>query len=360
MLHLFKKTYIQIDSLIDVKNDRLVISKSVGMPDGTKVSIGEVLHHVDDITKIVGKGKEYESVFSLLKTISQQNDTNDRPFVIYADQSAFLTIVCAWFKAIFANIDSVSAHKIIKAHFDREKLVGSLETKDFDAFDTFEPSLAEWEAVFGKTTVTVAEATDILTTVGYNLSIEFLLSSYVYNKTQKAKLKVAIQKLVKRQIEQTIIEAKYTVNRKLLRKQFTDRLGVTLNTFDNIDAYSTDPALKIINDSSFMSHIGTPRFGKQSNIDLKSISDADIVLLDSFINKVYPELEYKEYFQSYLKYVRKTELTDADLDAFIANECVAEEPFCSTIDLENINIYFIDYVLQNVKSPEKLKAYLIR
>jgi hypothetical protein len=146
----------------------------------------------------------------------------------------------------------------------------------------------------------------------------------------------------------------------LLRKSFTDRLGIKFGTFDNIDAYSSDPALKIINDSSFLKHAGTPNFGKASNIDLKSITDADLLVLDSFINKVYPELEYKSYFQDYVKYVRKTELTDLDLQAFIANEVVAEEPFCSTIDLENINIYFIDFVLQNTKTPEKLKAYLLR
>lgn len=360
MLHLFKKTYIQIDSLIDVKNDRLIISKDVGMPDGSKVSIGEVLHHVDDITKIVGKGKEYENIFFLFKAISQKNTINDKPFVIYVDKQTFLTIMSTWFKAIFANINTVSSYKIIKAHFDREKLVGSLETKDFDAFDTFQPSLQEWESVFGKTTVSESQAKDILTEVDYNLSIEFLLSSYVNNKTQKEKLKIAIQKLVKRQIEQTIIEAKYTTYRKLLRKGFATKLGLKLNTFDNIDAYSVDPALKIVNDSSFLKQIGTPKFGKSSNIDLKSITDSDLDELDLFINKVYPELEYKNYFQSYVKYVRKDEMTDSDLDTFILNESDADEPFCSTIDLENINIYFIDFVLQNLQTPDNLKAYLIR
>ena len=360
MLHLFKKTYIQIDSLIDVKNDRLIISKNVGMPDGSKVSIGEVLHHVDDITKIVGKGKKYENIFFLFKAISQKNTTNDKPFVIYVDKQTFLTIICAWFKVIFANINAAASYKIIKAHFVREKLVGSLETKNFEAFDNFEPSLQEWESVFGKTIVTESEAKSILTEIDYNLSIEFLLSSYVNNKTQKEKLKIAIQKLVKRQIEQTIIEVKYVTYRKILRKDFATKLGLKLNTFDNIDACSIDPALKIINDSSFLKQIGTPKFGKSSNIDLKSITDSDLVELDLFISKVMPDFEYKEYFQSYVKYVREDVMTDSDLDTFILNESDAAEPFCSTIDLENINIYFIDFVLQNLKTPDNLKAYLIR
>lgn len=358
MLHLFNKAYIQTDDFIDSTVDRIVVSQNSGTPDEWRVSLGEVIHHTNTITNLVGPGKMYEEYRDLFGALAERS--LEKPIVMYLDRQSFNVVISAWFKTLFKKIDSESAHKLVKSHFAREKLIGGLTLKDYYKFEAFQPTLDEFKAAFNQVEIDSNDAAAVIKEVKNGLSIEFLLSTYVATGEYKNQLKTAVKRMIERQLVQLVIETKFTTYRKALKDDFVSKMNLEVYDFDKVEDIVNDPVLAILNNSSFCQTPGASEHGKNSGISFKNITDDEINVLDTFINKVYPELEYRAYLKDYFKFVRQDELSDADLNAFIANEAATDEAFWSAVDLENINIYFIDHVLENVKNQKELQNYVIR
>lgn len=359
-MHLFKKTYIQIDSFIDAGNDRIVISNKFGVKDPYKASAGKVYFQVKNLIDLVGRDVSFNNLLHFFEFLSSENDTTDRPIVIYLDQDAFTKVVAAWFKIIFAEISAPDAWNLVKSFYIRSKLLGGTSVTDFITYQNAEIKYVDFEREFNAYEIDEPRAKQFAIDNATKLSLEYLLSSYAYDGSFKPELKKAVKYMMNRQFEQAIIETKYTIYRKIMKQSLKSKLGLQDYTLDNLETIVSDPVIKLLVDSSFCHFEGVSTIGKNSAIDLKNISDADITSLDDLMNDVYPELEYKEYFVDYLKYIRKADLTDAELKKILNNETTTDEPFWSTVDLENINIYFVEYVLQNLDNKDILKPYVIR
>lgn len=358
MLHLFNKAYIQADDFINSSVDRVVVSKTSGSPDEWKVSLGEVIHHTDSIDNLVGQGKMYEEYKDLFDMLAERS--TERPIVMYLDRQSFNAVVSAWFKTLFKNIDADSAYKLVKSHFAREKLIGGLTLKDYYKFEAFEPGKDEFATAFRQIEIDGNDANMVIEKVKNGLSIEFLLATYVATGNYRPQLKASVKRMIERQLVQLIIETKFTTYRKALKDDFVQKMGIKVYDFDKVEEIVTDPVLSILNNSSFCQTPGATEHGKNSGISLANITDEEINQLDEYVNKVYPELEYRAYLKDYLNFVRKQELSDLDLDKFIATEAATDEAFWSAVDLENIDIYFIDHVLENVNNRQALTPYIIR
>lgn len=355
---MFNKAYIQTDDFINSAVDRIVVSQTSGSPDEWKVSLGEVIHHTNTIDNLVGPNKVYEEYKDLFDALAERS--KDKPVVMYLDRLAYNAVVIAWFKTLFKNIDVNSAYKLVKSHFAREKLIGGITLKDYYKYDSFEPGLDEFKVIFNQVEIDANDAKAIVDKVKNGLSIEFLLSTYVATGEYKEQLKSAILKMITRQYEQVIIETKFTTYRKALKDDFVQKMGLKEYSFDQVEDIVNDPVLQILNNSSFCQIPGATEHGKNSGINLQYITDAEIDQLDEYVNKVYPELEYKAYFKDYIKYIRDGDLSDQELTSFLNNEAATDEAFWSTVDLENINIYFIDHVLENLRNQSALTPYTVR
>ena len=356
MLHLFKKTYLQTHDFIDSSKDRIVVSSSASNLDPTYVSLGEIYHQTNGVNNLIGKDKPFKNWFELFTFAAN----TDKQFVLYADQSAFCKIAAAWFKMLLPNIDSSSAYNLIKSHFAKEKLIGGIRSKSYTLFKKFEPSEALFKTSFDSVEVDANDSTSFIQSVKDNLSVEFLLSSWISGLKYKDELKTTLKFLVERQLQQVVMETQQQIYKKALKDQLRDALGTKAYDFDTVEDIIADPAIKLFIASSFVNEAGTSLLGSHSAINLKNITASDADKLNDLVNIVYPQLECKEYFREYLNLVSKDSWSDEDLDWFIKNEAKVEEVFWADADLENINIYFIDHILENISNKANLNPYVIR
>lgn len=359
MLHLFNKVYINLDGFVDYSINRVIISNNLSVYSSR--TAGEVIHQVKTVDELIGADKEYKDYISFFSKMSSE----DRQIVLYLDNQSFCKIVANWYKILFANIDAISAFNVVKSYFAKSKLIGVFDNRDYDGVDNFEPTFEEFKLAFDSVSVSDADAKALITSFADKLSLEFLLSSYVYNKAHKAELKKTIQSLVKRHIEHMLLETKEFVYKRALKESFAKKVGIKTYQFNNVDEIVNDPALKVLTASNFWKSKGVTNFGSQSNINLKLITDAEIAelikLLSSAASGEYDHDLLDSIPVDYIKYVRKDEMSDEDLDNFLTKEKNSVEYGWASPDMSSINIYFIDYVLDNfLESPEKLKPYSIR
>ena len=365
MFHLFNKTYIEIDSYIDCNNNRLVISETQGFPmlqmlDA--VFAGKNLAYGPNIESLIGSDKQFPTYIDLLKFCFDFNATEDKKVVIYCDRAAYTKIISLWYKTIFLNIDVEHAYLISQGWLAKEILLvhrSNTGPQKVDYTD-FLPSFEDFSAVFDNTTI--IEDDTLLSSLEYHRSMEFLLASYVYDGSFKDELKSRVLKMLNRFIEEMFKEAWQSIQANILRKQWQDILGTSEYTISNLVDILDDPVLqKLKSTNAWRAGRGIINEAR-TPLDITSFTDADIELITSQLIKTHtfsidahlthPTTKRK---LQYVELVRKTELTDQDLEDIldIELEPTDDQRFWSIKDMETINIYLVDYVLEARKYNRK-------
>lgn len=362
MLHLFNKVYISQDDFINVSVNRVVISHRVA-PFVSDTS-GEVLYHSSTIEELVGSVGTFVDMVAFFTFLFNAGKQTDERVVLYLDKTAYLIVTTAWFHIIFSNIDSTSAYNIIKSNFAKSKLIGSYDNRDPAAYEAFEPTPEEFNMAFATTPIPLGTISTGAPSMWHGISVEFLMASYLANRSYKTELKLAIKTLMTRSIEQLLLEVKEFVYRRAMKPTFADNAGLRDYTYTNVDSVVDDPVIQVLTSSLFWPAKELTNFGKGSNIYIELITDDDISQLSTMFavlttaNNGHDVVDFDP--TTYIKIARKAEMSDEDLDGFLSNERTSVDSPWANEDEVSINIYFIAHLLASYSTPATLTPFILR
>lgn len=363
MLHLFDKTYIDLDAFISPDDQRFVISQDYGQPllDILKqIQSGELIGHGLNIDELVGSGKTYANVFQLLSTCASKNKSSGDRVIIYCDKAAYLRLSSLWFKTIFANISAEAAYLIVKLEFARSALMN--KTGQGHTYKNTMPTLEEFTSVFNSAVVdiTSADAVALLGTVHSSRSIEFLFASYFYNGSYKEELRAIFQLFMTRRVTDILKDSYGLVVKNVLNPEFHTRFGTQTYTVDNMTDIGNDPKF------------ATLRRVVAGNLKLTDIDATQAADLQGVINAVRTFMSEREStvqacFQQSVEYLDYLPggINDTELDELIAKSLTFTDfigRFWPTRDYMNVNLYLMEKINQFKVNNQlnELAPYLLR
>jgi|Laugrespbdmm15dd_1035085.scaffolds.fasta_scaffold00144_6 hypothetical protein len=375
MLHIGAKTYMQVDQLIDLRYDRIVISETHGVPmlqmlDA--VTSGTLINYAQSVEDMIGAGKPYADYEDFFRFLFNRN-TDQIPVMIYADAQSFMKLASALFKIIFVSIDTASAYRLLSAYFEKMLLVGPRMSREARViFSEFRDLETEFNTIFESITVDPTKSLALVTDYGDQLSVEYLLASYAYDGSQKSALKAAVNKMAGRAVEEQLKELLYIFYRNFLISDFQTKLGIGNYNVDNAGSVLDEPILApLIKANEWRSTTATPT-APRPQFNLGTFTDqeiADLIAVSNKIIEAFYGAALVETFSShnrlnYIAYLRTGTLSDENLDNIINNEVsdTFEERLWSAKDIDSVNIFFADYVLEQMRSSSmsNLAPYHIR
>jgi len=222
MIHLIGKLYITSDRKISKDNNRVVISDEFGFPElgrsdenhfdlyeGTLISFSQSR----------SLPEEYTSWGDMITHLIQVSTAEDKRVYINADTVTATDILTEWYKMLLPNATASNIHNILLAHEFKFRLTEGdnmtpLVTKVF----------TEYEDVFNATSPMVID-------IDYNdVSIEFLLASYINDGSYQNELVYKLRILLNRYAED-------------ITKEFREVHFMSLNVGDTPDEFMTSSAL---------------------------------------------------------------------------------------------------------------------
>ena len=372
MFHLFSKTYIDIDAVIDNNENRIVISETCGFPmmemlqplyAGSNQSYGETFEDV------VGEGKQFATFLDMMQFCYSLNQEGKK-IVIYCDQTAYMKIISHYFKTIFVNIDAESAYRISKANFSKELMVQHRSIVGMSGhYENWLPSVEVFTPLFNEVSVDNTQAAVFLTNIENQRSVEYLLASYVYNGSFKEELKNRVYLMLDRHVEELLKEAWRSIQLNILRKSTQEKYNTGSYTIDNITDVLTDPIFATIKNANAWRAIMGGNNPARQPLNLSQYSDEEIALIIKQTRLFclgsetleHPTIERKIF---YIGILRNNELSDQELEDILDFELNPpdDQRFWPLKDEETINVFFADYVLEIRKygNLESLAPYLLK
>jgi hypothetical protein len=375
MLHIGAKTYMQVDQLTDLRYDRIVISETHGVPvlqmlDA--VSRGTLINYAQSVEDMIGEGKSYADYEDFFRFVFNRN-TNQIPVMLYADATSFMKFASALFKIIFVNIDTTSAYRLLSAYFEKMLLVGPRMSREARViFTNFRDLETEFNTIFESITVDPTKSLALVADYSDQLSVEYLLASYAYNGSQKSALKSAVNKMASRAVEEQLKERLYAFYRNFLISDFQTKLGIGNYTVDNAGTVLDEPIIApLIKANEWRSTTATPT-NPRPQFNLGTFTDQEIAdlikvsnkILEAFYGAALVETISSHNKLNYIAYIRTGTLSDENLDNIINHEVynTFEDRLWSAKDIDSVNIFFADYVLEQMRSSSvsNLAPYQIR
>jgi hypothetical protein len=346
MLHLFDKIYIISDKLVNINFDRVVISQEYGVQMSEtldKVAYGNLIAFGTTVDEVLSNS-DFSTFIQMLKSKSLESN---KKIIIYADDLAFSKFTALWFKSIFRNASADSAWLILSLYIEKEKLMkGSREAYTSTTAEIFTLLTEEQFA----NDFTAAQSYD-LAGISSGVSFEILLANYISNNTYKEELKTSIVNILKRSLAELAIEVKYSYVKNLKNPNYP--------VIEEAESFFTN--------SSIYTELNMGRVSSQHNTtDLSNATDVDIAKFKSVATKIMLDWELFKpesavfYIYNFIDFIRKPELTDANLTEIIDFErnVLGTTRIFSSSDEEKINIYFLRHVLSS--SASELAEYELK
>lgn len=374
MIHLFSKTYIEIDGFLDWHTDRIVISETNGYDLAgpySAVAFGNLISFGTETGQILGEDKKFKDYIQMFETCYNHNVQTNKKVVIFCDKESYIKVISNFFKIIFANIDNHSAYRILKASFARSILIGDrtallMNNQVLEAQPTFD----EFNSVFSSTIVDTNKVLVFTNKIKSTISVEYLLASYYYNGSCKNELKKTIRSMINRNAEEHLKEAWRVIQANILSEDLQNKLGTKKYTIDNIIEMIDDPSLSALKRTNAWRAAGGIGMAREQ-MDITDFTDEEIETIKQqlkwfnyFISGINVTIPLYQRVETYIDKVRKLELSDEDLIEILDIEYAYEDDdrFWSLRDRENINIYLIEYLLDLNKKNNKegIKPYLLR
>lgn len=334
MLHLFNKVYLASDASISVDFDRVVISNKHGvkmLEALDKVSYGELLYYGKTLDETLSD-LSFEDFIQVLKT---RVESTNKKVIIYADDEGFSTFAAHWFKAIFANITATEAWRILSFYIEKQSILQNSRTS---STTTNQKTFANvTEELFVEHFKNAAESSVQL---GDQLSIEYLIANYLYDSSYEEELKKTLHKVLERTIKELVIEIKQSYVLNKYKSQYPQ--AAKDESFFMSSTLYKDSTLGQVSSLT-------------DTIDIMNASEEDIAkykLIAKDITQNWDQFKATSYavkFIDYIDIVRKPALTKTDINTFINFEKtgVGTIRVFSISDQEKINVYFLDYILQD-------------
>lgn len=364
MLHLFKKVYIEFDTMLDNNYDRFVVSKEHGfdvLPTVRDIHTGEHIGFAQTYEDLVGVGKRFDTFLNFINFLNDWTVRTNKPVVIFVDKDAFLKLAIRWYKTVFQNAQAPTTYALIQSHLMKVKHLNFPKVTSFNLNDINaviqQCALTEEEftGMFNSIVDNQPTAQAFVTATKADLSIEVLLASYLYDGSNKEELKAKLIELLKRDIQGFIMEAKDIVFANITKQSFRDLLGITTEySYSNADGIQNEPSLFWFFHSLVYNSAETTSFYSGSGINWQHFNTDDVI--DQFIVVIKKVMLEWEHVNStapsaqrlhFIKYLRDNALTDEQLTEVIDFEI--NNPGCSGfagIDRSKFNVYFLDYLLE--------------
>lgn len=363
MLHLCKDTYIQSDLLINNNRDRIVVSHEYGddMPEGLQVlTYGTLLQNKLTLDELIGTDRPFANYHALFRYCFDRNNQDGRTVVIYLDQASLFRVLAAWHKILFANISASSSFFLLKAHLQRMSLFGPRTSREARvAFQDYLTKEQEYLGIFNSLSIDHSLSQDLIDDFRNDLSIEFLLSSYYYDGSNKENLKLSVKKIGNRMMEEQLKELLYLTYQNITNINFQQHLGLQTYSIDNLQTITDDPILQPLIKANLW-RATTAHLFPRPTFDLSTFTDQEINALKSLVNQIVlffysadttTECNlHNRYF--YIDLLRDNIISDQDLNTILESEKNSnfETRLWATRDIDSVNHFFVDLVMQKVRS----------
>lgn len=297
MIHLIGKLYLTTDKNIDKDTNRVVISDAFGFPE-----LGRFDESHNDLYEgiLIGYAQsnnvpeDYTSWGDMITNLITVSAAENSKVYIYADTSSSTEILTAWFKMLLPAASAATIHSLILSYNYKLELVDGNDTnplivKDFDVY----------QAVFSATA-----PLDI--NIDYNeVSIEFLLASYINDGSYSTELIHKLRVILKRHGEDIVREAK-NIHYQML------------NLGDKPASIMTDSKIWPLGSHLKSSH--TADISKMTPADIETIGTFLIEWPVDFVDtSTYNNVDLNFLTHS-IEWVNSDEVTTDMLDSVIATE----------------------------------------
>jgi hypothetical protein len=380
--------------------DRIICSDKFGGTidsiELSKVFYGELIATGKNVSDLIGSDKRFTTFLELLELLNNRVDQYNSPVYIYCDREAYYKLAIKWMKVILPRCTAENAWKFFKSHIFKEQ---NFVNSRLSASERFSKSVDSWYVIedqfitfWNSEVVTQSDRatySTFLNTVKNNLRVEFLLASYLYNKSLGEVLAKAITPLVKKDLEKFIYEHKEIILVHFQRPVFQELLDVQNGpyTFDNFYDMVNDPAplVQLMFKSEIWGDTRSSMFAPTSlgSVNLSAFTDQDIDDLKAYsliTGQIWSdELWYTNlrsnatYTQAYLRseidkfdfikfFKNKDYLTVEELDEILEYEIFHQYHAAGSfyaIDLRTVNTYFVDFLLMNHDNPEVLESFIV-
>ena len=373
MLHLFKKIYLAHENIIDVNFDRVVISTINGVKarDFLQAHHGQLLSYGQSMDELIGEDKTYSSFTNMLDTLATKSSETGKRIVIYVDNNNFTKFIIHWYKTVLANPDETATLNLVNSNIFKYKvfnrgrfarvtkgsLADEIELKDFST---------EWSNISAP-----SDRATFVSNHKSGFSVELLLATYLNNGNQKAELKDVIKILMKKDLEKYILELKEVFFEHYLTPSFASQLNLA-------KTYTMENQSDIMNDTTTYAELFLNRRFWQyeymniastgENINFAEITADDVTNLKQFGSiagntwsetNVYANVKSDTNKLDFLDIF--TDFTDTRLSDLITTEATFDNEAGSffSIDLETVNHYFVQTILQNKDNTTFLTNYSI-
>lgn len=394
MLHLFKRVYLSFEDYIDKSKNRVVISKENGFDlsfESKAVFDAELIDFSNTVSDLIGKNKKYKNLLEFFEKLNSKAEELQKRIVVYCDVDSFLTLSISWLKIILPNCNVQTAYSIVYSNIFQSRMFGTSEvynnTRTYSAnFEKNNVTFEEFKIVYDQCVINREEFSSFITNIKEHLSIEYLIASYLYEKSCKEELKkVAVGKL-EIGIQQMMYEAKMFILESLLYEDVISLFNPTVKyTIKNLSDIEKDPTFDIWFDSNIweLKSVGAPN--NLSRINFKNISDKQFEkfcqhlkiwanIYNNTICKpslVPPNVDLQQFIDvkiNCLKICINGSVTDSDLDylLLISTNLDVTRP-CDTFSIfewvenEKYNIYLIEEIRQSLakKQFERIMPYIL-
>tara|TARA_R110002167_G_scaffold98531_8_gene259098 strand:- start:431 stop:1522 length:1092 start_codon:yes stop_codon:yes gene_type:complete len=360
MFHLYKNIYLETDLNVDPNKNRCVYSKKFGVP-----MLNEFSH-----LAFQGTLHNYNlDVNSEMFMTSLLNYAKNEEFYIFADDPCLAKIFATWLNFILPNITEDGAVLLYKSLIFQKnvtKQVSSwhngtgdndmsiLENEFRNDFKTFSFSDNERDGRFAY----VKEQHD------EHPSIEYVIPTYIVTGKMQKLLSNTIQILLKKLAEEYLVELKIEFMTRFNRFNFSDKAELEqrydLHNIEDIFNDRSPIGEFFLSDRIFGSkHVLKPS-GHGFNIMFFNIVDADLIVLEKYLEGVG---QPKEFFTILKKYLLNLNygFSKIELDDFLNDEAYTSDGIFTNSIFSNtgdtINKYFINYVLNRIDEPEKIREF---
>ena len=367
MIHLFEKTYLELETFIQLSEQRFVISENSGYPLDyllDKMHPNKHLGNGNSIADLIGEGKQFATIEDFFLFCLNKNADTSKRVIIYCDKTTLIKLACYWFKTIFANIDASSAHAIIKTDLIKGAFWDKSGHKAF--YRDSIPTEEEVTAIFNSTTVDIANEKNIelFQATETSRSIEYAMASYLFNGSKAESVRKSLEFFMGRKIEGSLLSMKYFIQQGSLNPELTKFFTDVEISLDNILAVtSTEFFIEL--EAAVLRQTDFKNLTEQQFTQLKTYLqmsiDYQLESQDVIENPcIRMSLEYLDYFY------RGRGLSLSDLDEVINKSLIINDfihRFWDTGDFANVNLFLFEIFRRNKITGGDvalLQPYLLR
>ena len=378
MIHLIDKVYLCLDSIIDTNKDRIVVSKENGY------QMHEVIDHLS--TGILYKyGTSISEVFEdsfrkIIEEVIEFSKSRNRPFYIFADKKNLIQIQILWFKLILKSPNVQDCYNIHESNAFRYNLF----QKSFYATNTqknystsFEMFSNEYNKIkdFKET-----EKKSFCLKYIESLGVEYILATYCYSGKFKTQLKKSISKLLRKNLDDILLEYKGIFLGFYTNKNFANAIKLEKHySFGDLDIFSDKSKIAEFflsgrlfktKELTKATSSGNFRFEKMTEEDHETFRMFTSALGSHFTHND-SIVTYNDGLSPILRDGYKWQFipcvtgnfTDKILDQLIQLESDIDYPQGSfyNLHLETVNGYLIQHIMKLNKenNNEELKKYIL-